>query len=59
MFDFILRQAQLYRCCIFHIFKTTVRFGCPDQTSSGRTWIHKNSKGERLLLTNSKYRVVI
>jgi len=49
MFVFIIQQAQLYRRCIFDIFKTSIYFGCPDQPTSGRTWIHKNSRGERLL----------
>ena len=59
MFASIICQTQLYRCYIFYLLQTTKFFGCPDQPSSGSTRIQRNSKAERLLLTNCKYEFVI
>jgi len=59
MLTFIFGQTQLYRSCIFGVFNTTTCFSCPYHPSSGRSWTHKKSEGERPVLTSSRYKVVI
>ena len=41
------------------LFDTTTYFSCPHQQSSGREMVHKKRKGERFLLKNSGYKVII
>jgi hypothetical protein len=59
MFIFITRRTQIHIFCIFGLFYIATCFGCPEQSSSGRAWIHTKSKGERPFLTNSSCEVFL
>jgi len=51
---FLLSNTHKYTSCTSGLCNTTTRVCCLDQPSSGRALIHKKSKWERPLLTNSR-----
>jgi len=58
MFIFIIRRTQIHRFCIFGLYYIATCFGYPEQSSSGRAWLHPKSKGASPLITNSSYEFV-
>lgn len=56
---FLLSVKHYYEDLVCLVLFDTTYFSCPHQQSSGREMVHKKRKGERFLLKNSGYKVII